>query len=381
MTAQPMLFSLPESEIQRKNIPIPHDALAVLRELHFTIPDEGVGELVLPLLASELYQKIAKVLDACDILWHRYKKKHLGFPHALRLLAESIDQGAYYDSKRALEFFATSPLLAAELADELQSRIGYVDAPKILEPSAGDGALIEAVLARLSDAQITAIECDPRRAQALFERYEAEPRVRVLCMDVMEFHEDGWDGVIMNPPFAHSEAHIRHAAQLVRYGGHVVGIAMLTRSRDEALWYFLQERSALCWLTGAKAFIGTTVDASCFAFDTYRSDHDTLVEQLAAQHPSIGLPTIYRLERLSAELHTLFTAHCNGDIWGEKYDEEVETRCSEIARLVRHEGIEYELLPDPRAGVGFVLKLPCGFSNDFGGRGLIVPRREPQQNT
>lgn len=375
MSAALSLFELdaPVATQPEHNHRIAADVLAVLRSLDLPIARSGEITIDLPLMDAGMYANVAVVLNACNIHWHRRRKTHLATAVALAELQCAIASGSYYDSKRALEFYATSEATADILAAELAEHVDWLDQPQILEPSAGDGALVQAVLNAIPQACITAIELDPRRAALLRHRFLGDPRVRVVESDVLRFEEREWDGVITNPPFEHSLAHIEHVAKIARVHAPVVGIAMTTRKKDEAVARFLHERDALTWDTDGDAFVGTTVTASCFVFRTSPSLLDRLREVIAREHPSIGLPAIQTLCELSRDLHLLFTDHCNGDIQSNAYD----VRCAELLgranRLVSHEHITIKPAWDPRAGHGMCLRLPSGYTNDFGQNGVIVP--------
>lgn len=75
-----------------------------------------------------------------------------------------IEDGTFYDSKHALEFFATAEDFADTMAAELADKVWSDGQLRLLEPSAGEGALIGATLDAVPDARITAVELDERRA-------------------------------------------------------------------------------------------------------------------------------------------------------------------------------------------------------------------------
>lgn len=78
---------------------------------------------------------------------------------------------------------------------------------RVLEPSAGDGALLRPLLARLSeDAVIDAIECDGDEAAKLAAQLGPDPRVRVHVADAFSWFSarparEVYDLVIGNPPY------------------------------------------------------------------------------------------------------------------------------------------------------------------------------------
>ncbi|AOV18807.1 hypothetical protein BJI67_16340 (plasmid) [Acidihalobacter aeolianus] len=81
---------------------------------------------------------------------------------------------------------------------------------RILEPSAGDGALIAAMPdRRFRTEQVDVIEIDPMRQATLRGRF---PSVRIIGYDFLKFTRGSvYSGMILNPPFQAGAAHVLHA--------------------------------------------------------------------------------------------------------------------------------------------------------------------------
>lgn len=359
----------------KHNHRIPDRVMKVLGDILW--PAKGPLNLDLPPLEATLYQNVAIVLNACGVVWDRKQKTHIVSDAALATLRSALASGSYYDSVRALEFYATSPNMARSLARVLEEHIGSRENPRILEPSAGEGALIEAALEIMPHANITAVELDPVRFAHLQRKYANDERVEVLNMDTTEYSETGFDAVLMNAPFEWSAEHVKHAWKRINDIGWVVGIAMTTRRKDRETAVFLQERDAIVWPTDEDAFVGTTVGASCFEFHAGPSYLDRLKQILAEEHPSIGAPAIKTLCDVSRDLHRLHEDACQ-DRNLKDYDERHAAAVQRARSLVEHEGIKVIPVSDPRAGHGFVLGLPSGRTNDFGRRGILVPKAAPE---
>lgn len=92
---------------------------------------------------------------------------------------------------------------------------------RVLEPSAGDGALIDAMLRANPgfNGEIMAIEIDPLRAQLLREKYaDKEFTVHVLEDDFMSLDKETigeFDIALINPPFQLWDTHLKHAKSLL----------------------------------------------------------------------------------------------------------------------------------------------------------------------
>ncbi|WP_413739830.1 N-6 DNA methylase [Sodalis sp. RH14] len=90
------------------------------------------------------------------------------------------------------------------ISDLLVSLLSHTDVASCLELSAGEGALLDAILKRFSGIKITAIDIDNKNFHKLLEKY---PEHRIFCCD--STHEelldtlDGqlFDVAVCNPPF------------------------------------------------------------------------------------------------------------------------------------------------------------------------------------
>ena len=105
----------------------------------------------------------------------------------------------------------------------------------VLEPSAGDGALLRALEQYVPRQQMWSIDIDPRNVELLQSQgYQAD------CMDFLELQPTGrLDLVIMNPPYedGQAEVHIIHA---LNFAPRVVALAPMTTlegvTRSTRLW-------------------------------------------------------------------------------------------------------------------------------------------------
>jgi hypothetical protein len=129
----------------------------------------------------------------------------------------------------AAGFFPSPKPLADEAARILADALG-MDRPRILEPSAGVGSLVDAVRERLPGAHIHAIEV--RSDCCAFLREWCNADLGISEADFLAtLPGDLYDGVIMNPPYERAAgvgyqapAHIRHALKWLKPGGTLVAI-------------------------------------------------------------------------------------------------------------------------------------------------------------
>lgn len=176
-------------------------------------------------LDRPLYVKTNKVLEALGGKWNKKQKCHLFEGAAEERLEQVLETGEYTDARRELGFFETPPAVADYAAsllalDECRNR------DRIMEPSAGRGALIQAAL-RVKNApflEFTAIEINPEHEQAL--RHVAERVIIHDFLDLASAGNDYFQRVLMNPPFGKQAdiRHVLHAWEFLEPGGRLVSI-------------------------------------------------------------------------------------------------------------------------------------------------------------
>ena len=174
-------------------------------------------------LDRKLYEKTNKALVAAGGKWTRGKGAHL-FPISA---AESIDQiivtGEIVDKKAELGAFFTPPALAAEIVQMADIKRGM----RVLEPSAGEGAILREAM-RVGGI-CWAVEIDPAHCKKLTELLHpsgvCKPSDFLSC-PVPGRGFEAFDRVVMNPPFAMQAdiKHVTHAFDFLKSGGRLVAI-------------------------------------------------------------------------------------------------------------------------------------------------------------
>ena len=110
-----------------------------------------------------------------------------------------------------------------DVADQVVQLADIQQFDRVLEPSAGAGALIDAIHSHNPECGITAIEINSQLAAAL------ESKSAVRCADFLEVQPDEFgmvDRVVMNPPFENGSdiKHVEHALTFLREGGRLVSV-------------------------------------------------------------------------------------------------------------------------------------------------------------
>jgi SAM-dependent methyltransferase len=132
-------------------------------------------------------------------------------------------------------YVPTPPVLAEELTGWPYAMLNALPADaRVLEPSAGDGALVRAILDANADVDVLAIEPDAQRYLEMV-RVSSNRPVGVRRSTLEDYAatcpQARFDAVVMNPPFSlpgDPQTWVRHillAFDLLRPGGRLVSIA------------------------------------------------------------------------------------------------------------------------------------------------------------
>jgi len=173
-------------------------------------------------LERGLYERTNEVLTRIGGHWKGGKTAAHVFDDPCQPLLDEVLATGVMPLDNPLDFYATPETLAYRMAK-------MVDGGIFLEPSAGTGTIVRALLETHPGAVVDAIETDPKRA----EKLRSIPGISNL--EEGDFMTSGlnvntYDGIVMNPPFTvpgDKQAYITHilrAYSLVKPGGTVVGI-------------------------------------------------------------------------------------------------------------------------------------------------------------
>jgi hypothetical protein len=142
---------------------------------------------------------------------------------AKELVRLAQETGEILDEKEA-EFFETPDWLADQLAEWVDPQDGDI----LLEPSAGRGAIVRAIVKRCNQITVECFEPMPKLAAEL----ERIGQVRIVGSDFMagryaDGSRDYFSGSALNPPFSGRRdiRHITRAFELVKPGGRLAAIA------------------------------------------------------------------------------------------------------------------------------------------------------------
>lgn len=165
----------------------------------------------------ENYQEVRKALLNAGA---QYKRNTFVFPNDAQPYIDRLIGGESVNIKKEFQFFATPDLLAERLVDLADIN----DTDKILEPSAGQGAIIKAIQKEIIAKEVFCYELNPINQAVLIKMHN----VNLLGDDFLKHNSIGeYDRIIANPPFSKNQDidHIKEMYKLLARGGRLVTIA------------------------------------------------------------------------------------------------------------------------------------------------------------
>ncbi len=204
-------------------------------------------------LERKLYVEVAKSLELIGGKWKGNKVMGFVFPTDPTELLEQIANGEKRNLKKEFQFFGTSDSLSDDIVFEAQIEPFH----KILEPSAGQGAIIKAVH-RVFEMNVDYCELMPVNQTFL----KKIPNTTFIAEDFLTLKgKNIYDRIVMNPPFSGNQdiLHVKAAYDLLKKGGRLVSIT----SRHYILSSNKKETEFMNWLKEIKADI-RLIDAGAF---------------------------------------------------------------------------------------------------------------------
>lgn len=217
-----------EKTEQKKIIPVLIGERENMNELQASIAKCRIASNVvyLPNIREGLLSNYSDVRKAFLNAGASYKNNTFIFPNDAKPYIDRLMGGESVNIKKEFQFFGTP----AGLADRLVKIADVKQWHKVLEPSAGQGAIIEAIF-RECDYLNTPVDyfelMDANRA-VLSKKINNGLRAIEVGNDFLLYDGDyKWDLIIANPPFNKNQDvdHIRKMFSVLKDGGRIVTIA------------------------------------------------------------------------------------------------------------------------------------------------------------
>jgi hypothetical protein len=203
-------------------------------------------------LDRKLYADVKKALELIGGNWKGGKTYGFVFQTDPTELLEQIANGEKRNLKKEYQFFETPVELAARMVE--MAELGETDGQgygDILEPSAGQGAIVKAIHeATEGAATVYCYELMDINRGIL----SAMPGVSIIGDDFLKAASVvQYDRIIANPPFTKNQDidHIRHMYNLLKPGGVMVSLASPS-------WKFGSQKKQVSfreWLIGIDAYL------------------------------------------------------------------------------------------------------------------------------
>jgi hypothetical protein len=193
------------------------------------MPDPAVAKF-------DNWPAMKKVFDALGGKWNK-KAQAVIFPSdAKALLLPAVEHGSVLNKKQHFQFFPTPRAIGKIIIDALLENCTSQEWYRVLEPSAGDGAICDAMECAIFNVTIDVCEIQDELREQL-----AKKDYKVIGSDFLALPPDPvYDMIAMNPPFQDGQdiAHCRHAWDFLNPGGSMVCIlsaSILTNQRKAAV--------------------------------------------------------------------------------------------------------------------------------------------------
>lgn len=199
-----------------KTVPVASDVQDVLMSMDIERKDSAFYGHIKGQLDRKLYTATAEIIELMGGQWVRKEKAHvfIGDPRSqIEQIRETGKLVVVQDS-----FFQTP----RKVVDAMLALVPIPADGLILEPSAGMGAIADALAETTNKERIFCVEANATRADILRRK-----GYLVFEQDFLEYNDVAYDRVYMNPPFEAGQTitHIQHAYELLVRGGTLVSVA------------------------------------------------------------------------------------------------------------------------------------------------------------
>jgi len=173
-------------------------------------------------LDRNLYTRTNKVLEAAGGKWNRKDKAHIFDAEASDRIEQIILTGDVVVPKDDFEFFPTPPAVVERVIE----LAGIQNGMRVLEPSAGKGALALAAQKSALDVKVDMFELMPENNAHLqgmnIKDAKIGDPIDFLSVEPMA----SFDRIVMNPPFSRQAdiKHVSHALKFLKPGGLLVSV-------------------------------------------------------------------------------------------------------------------------------------------------------------
>lgn len=185
---------------------------------HCTLED-NVLKLPKVQFNKKSYAEAKKWIEEAGGSWAGGKVQGFTFPFNADRVFSILHEGERCNLQQDYQYFATP----AAVADWLVSLAGGLSATdKVLEPSAGTGAIIDAILRNCPECKVDCFELMPENRELLSRK----GGIRILGDDFTKSDATGYTRIIANPPFSRNQDvdHVMEMYRRLAPGGVIAAI-------------------------------------------------------------------------------------------------------------------------------------------------------------
>lgn len=217
-------------------------------------------------LDRDLYLAVKKKLENIGGKWKGGKIQGFLFEHDPQPLLAEVAAGKDRNLKKEFQFFCTDPLLARRLV-ALGPTVGV---HRVLEPSAGQGVIVDALFARYKYLKhVSCCELMPQNQAVL----NAKKGVHFIGEDFLQLgfeFNNFFDLIVANPPFSNNQDidHIYKMYDVCSPGGRIVTVASIhwkgnQHKKEKAFEEWLHELGAEIYELPQGTFKAAGTDITC----------------------------------------------------------------------------------------------------------------------
>ena len=185
---------------------------------HCTLED-NVMKLPQVQFNKKSYAEAKTWIEEAGGRWQGGKIQGFTFPFNAERVFSILHEGKRCNLQQEYQYFATPP----EVADWLVMLAGGIhEDEKVLEPSAGTGAIIDAIHRSCKDVVVDCFELMPENKELLSKK----SNIQILGDDFTAYDLELYDKIIANPPFSKNQdiKHVKRMYEYLKEGGTVAAI-------------------------------------------------------------------------------------------------------------------------------------------------------------
>lgn len=221
----------------------------------------------LELPKNDQFSNYAQVKKTLLTAGGKYKRCGFEFTEDAQLIKDRLLGGEAINDKKKFQFFATPGHLAEQLVEKADIQPHH----RILEPSAGQGAISNLILEINRDC--TVVELMPENIKALTRQgYNVTEGCFLQC----DSDDLGlFDRIVANPPFTKNQDidHIKHMFSMLRPGGKLVSMASKS-------WTFGSQKKQLAFRSWLDEVSATITEVPIGAFKESGTSISTVIVEI-----------------------------------------------------------------------------------------------------